>query len=277
MLWRTNGDVTGGPSENYRRTLPVVDPVMGALSDQWNYFTTSRLQRSTLAHRYLHDWNNETLISFDHEGKLSQFSNLWRGFTCGQLKQLLEVEYPHSNLLHVIRTNPGSLLNTNAALERDFTFIGVAYSPKAPETLPGLFKNPLASDSQAFAQLMLFVPRPKLRKGWRNPNAPQGTNLPNYGGVPGHLIDLPSAPANANATGPDDPGWQPYVYRESGRRKIWDALNQNWTVQLMPAQSDSLVTILRTSPRTPQIPAQGFKTSRLPGLRPDDLRNVNQH
>ena len=38
-------------------------------------------------------WNNVMMRPFDQHAKMSQFGSLWRGFTCGQLNELLE-EYP---------------------------------------------------------------------------------------------------------------------------------------------------------------------------------------
>lgn len=103
VLWRTNVDPVGGMSELERRTLPVVDPVMDETYDQEEYLSDARSQRRKLAHRYLRDWNNESLEAFDQMARMSQFSNLWRIFTCGQLKRLLEEEYPDTNMPFQIR------------------------------------------------------------------------------------------------------------------------------------------------------------------------------
>ena len=34
---------------------------------------------------------------------MSNFFDLWRTFTCGQLEKLLTLEYPQSNLPHLLR------------------------------------------------------------------------------------------------------------------------------------------------------------------------------
>jgi hypothetical protein len=242
VFWRTNVDPVGGRSEGDLRTLPVVDPVLDLEANQEQYMRTARRQRRQLAERYLADWNNESLRVFDLEGKMSQFSNLWRGFTCGQLNKLLDEECPDNNLPHVIRrrtTGEG----INKYLEDDFMFVGVAYWPKLDEMLPGLFKNPIESDAQTFAQVMLFVPEPRLVKGWRRiGDAPSGGSV-DLGGVPGDMIDLPG---DREPQDPD-PEWQWYVVRQ-GRPQHWDLLNQNWTCQLVPATSGAIPAILETDP-----------------------------
>src|SRR5262249_3434452 len=89
VMWRTMADPMGGNSEGQRRSLPVVDPVMDSEANQGVYLQYAIDQRRIYSNRYLNDWNNEQLRGFDLYGKLSQFSNLWRGYTCGQLKKLL--------------------------------------------------------------------------------------------------------------------------------------------------------------------------------------------
>ena len=41
-------------------------------------------------------------------------------------------------------------------------FVGVVYMKKINDYVPGIFKNPIASDAQAFSQIMMFVPRRRL-------------------------------------------------------------------------------------------------------------------
>lgn len=243
VLWRTLVDPVGGQLEESSSTLPVVDPVLGTEPDQEDYLETAQRQRRQLARRYLSDWNDASLRVFDLEAKMSQFSNLWRGFTCGQLERLLEEEYPERNLLYQIRRRtPSQQIGSNQHLEDRFMFVGVAYWPKLPEMLPGLFSNPQVADAQTFAQVMLFIPQPRLVKGWRR-IGDEGDGSIDLGGVPGDMVELPGDRQ------PTDPGadWEWYVVRQ-GRPRQWDLLNQNWTCQLVPATASTIPEILQTDP-----------------------------
>ena len=76
-MWRTSGKLVGGDNgDAASRTLPVIDPEMDALPDQAQYQALARQQRSALAHKYLNDWNNQTMIGFDQFGKMCQFDRL---------------------------------------------------------------------------------------------------------------------------------------------------------------------------------------------------------
>lgn len=276
VIWRTIVDPVGGAAEQQWRTLPVVDPVMDDVPDRQKYIDISKTQRERLSHRYLADWNNETLRSFDYEGKMSQFANFWRGFTCGHLEKLLNEEYPYDNLLFVIRTQQDEIQDVNAHLELDFQFVGVVYSPKIPELLPGLFENPIESDAQTFCQIMLFIPEPRLVKGWRRTDQPPQNQMEHIGGVPGDVIGVAQNPFPDEEPDPNDPRWEWYVYRES-RPRHWDLLNQNWTVQLMPARTQKLADILRTPPRLPGLGLEGLTLPELRGVNRADVDEINSH
>ena len=271
-LWRTVGEPVGGTREAQRTTLPVVDPILGQEPNQDQYRERARQDRDRLAFRYLADWNNETMVVFDYYAKMSQFGNLWRIFTCGQLRQLLEEEYPDDNLPFMLRdfgTQAGSL---NVQLERNYQFVGTLYKQPVQNKIPGIFTNPQASDDVTYAQLMLFVPRGRLIWWHSGQNGPDGENIP-QGGVPGHIIDLPSAPGDDQADAGDDnedPSW--YVTRQDWRRywheedqryyygraydrhgEAWSLWNQNWTVQMVPASARLLSQILSTPPALPGL------------------------
>ena len=101
--------------------------------------------------------------------------------SCGKLDQLLNEEYPNRNLLFVIRVPRQYITNLPQHLDQQFNWLAVVYRLHMRQTLPGLFRNPLVSDDQAFAQVSLFVPRPRLVQ-WQ-PGLPPPGGL--YGGVPG--------------------------------------------------------------------------------------------
>ena len=163
VLWRSDAQPTGGGAETTysteERTLPVVDPEMDATANQSEYVATAVAQRRMLSHLYLNEWNAALMSGFDQLAKMSQFSNLWRSFTCGYLEHLLNVEYPNTNLPMVIYENPVQTANPTATLAQHYTFIGVVYWKKLPQTIPRLFHNPLEADSQAFAEVHLFIPQ----------------------------------------------------------------------------------------------------------------------
>ena len=286
-LWRTWGVPVGGEYELFDRTLPVVDPVMDSLIDQHRYVATARQQRKQLANKYLNAWNNEAMLMFEREGKMGQFGALWRSFTCGYLNQLLEVEYPDSNLLHVIRltvnrhptfpelfvTSQGQLwtgTDTTAHLQEDFTLLGVVYWGKSPEMGPGIFHNPLGSDLVAYAEVRLFVPRRRLKWSWVQPGRPRHP----IGGVPGEFQfrDLPGT----DEPGPSSGGGRYVVVRQSVPTH-WDLLNQHWTCQLVPTTQPNLVTVLQTQPPLPAFANRDVALPNLEGMTTEDINQISPH
>jgi len=266
VVWRTMVDPVGGGREGDRRTLPVVDPLLDNEPNQQQYFETALTQRNRLAYCYLRDWNNEMMQVFDTQAKMSQFGNLWRVFTCGQLRRLLEEEYPDTNLPFVIRDALRDIHNVNAHLERDFMFVGTVYRKKPENYMPGVFRNTVAADNEAYAQLMLFVPRRRLVWWNNNRHSPVGEAV-DKGGVPGHVTELPRPPGDD----PEPPGggqsgewyvtrqdyvrrWDEinerwvYVLASDRHSETWDLLNQNWTVQLVPGTTLHLAEILSRAP-----------------------------
>ena len=166
VLWRTTVDPVAGQGDAqslydpYQRTLPVVDPVydLAPPADMARYQQLATSQRRRAAERYLSAWNSRAMQYFDQYAKMSQFGQLWRGFTRGQLRRLLEEEYPTTNLPFVIRYTPGDVGFDPSRLGQDYMFVGVAYRPQIAPTMGKVFQTRLASDAQAYAQGMLFVP-----------------------------------------------------------------------------------------------------------------------
>ncbi|MBI1900007.1 MAG: Tad domain-containing protein [Planctomycetia bacterium] len=272
VLWRTIADPVGGRAEGQRRTLPVVDPVMDSEPNQQDYVDRARQQRYVLARQYLTDWNSETLNLFELEAKMSQFRWIWEGFTCGQLHKLLNDEYPDRNLPFVIRTEVEEIGDVNEHLEMDFMFVGVVYSDDVPEMLPGLFRDPMQHHTQTHAQILLFVPQARLVKGVQVETQGGGS----IGGVPMDTIDF-------NLDGTQQPAPQPgeqpqieLIYRQN-RPMGWNALNQNWTVQLVPARAGHLGEILSTRPDAPHADARNLRLPRLSHLKSEDINDVNNH
>jgi hypothetical protein len=57
----------------------------------------------------------------------------------------------------------------------------------------------------------------------------------------------------------------------------WNLLNQNWTVQLVPATQPSLATILQTAPPVPEFGGGGLELPDLGGLGSEDIMRISPH
>ena len=277
VLWRTNAQPVGGSAESSyspdERTLPVVDPELDSVANQNEYIQTAIIQRSQLSHLYLDEWNAELLSAFDQVAKMSQFSGLWRSFTCGYLEHLLNVEYPRSNLPMVIYENPAQTVNANTTLQKHYTYISVVYWKKMPEAAPGLFKNPLEADDQAFAEVHLFIPRKRL--GWVRESHWSGPTRSPLGGVPGQIAYAPTIDPTGNSGGGS--GDSKWVVGRVGGPKDWNLLNQSWNCQLAPVTQPALATILQTNPDLPGFSSGEYKLPNLGGLSSEDLQQISPH
>jgi hypothetical protein len=269
VLWRASGMPISALGGTMDRVLPVVDPVMDAWGDQAHYQSVARRQRRQWAVRYLADWNRDAMVMFDYEAKMCQFGRLWRHFTCAQLNQLLDEEYPDANLPHVIRTetNVGS-----TELERDYCFVCVVYQQKLPEMLPGLFRNPIDSSAVAYAQVRVFVPRRRIVWYWVSP----GQSERPVGNIGGHQPPLPPPDDQPEPGDDEDEGSSRWVLGpEPGMSEQWNLLNQRWSVQLVPATLPALSDILQT---VPPIAAGGaIQVPNLGSLRTEDIGRISPH
>ncbi len=263
VLWRTGVDPVGGQSELSLGTLPVVDP----LREGGNYLRRAKAERDKLAKMYLRRWNSAVLRHFDLLGQMSQFSSLWRIFTCGELKSLLDDEYPDSNLPHVLRTRRPDEFE----IERDYMFVGVVYRKKHRDLIPGVFRNPVEGDSTAFAQIMLFVPQRRLV--W--PRLWRGHEGGLYGGgIPGMPNPFPDLNPNPEQQ-PDEDWWRPVLQSSGWHPDRWSLFTQNWNVQMTPASAEQLGAILVTSPYV--LGDDSIAVPNLNGLTPQDIRWLNHH
>jgi hypothetical protein len=279
VLWHANGQVVQDPAT----ALPVADP---SVNTQVAQIATQ--QRNSLANTYLSQWNNATLVGFDNVGKMSQFAQLWRGFTCGQLDKLLNQDYPTSNLPFVIypaAPPAGSSASTyNSYLDANFKFVGIAYWPQLRETLPGLFKNANQNDALAFAEVMMFIPSQRLVRMWSggggSSSAPGGIDI---GGAPGGDVSLPTgaspAPVGGGGGQSSPPVW---TVGRNGTPTAWDLLDQTWTVKIVPAVSVGVLTALQTSPPqgitvTDNGQQRNVRVPSLGNLGVQDLNAVSTH
>ena len=273
-LWRATGEIVGGDAELYNPSLPVVEPLPG-VEEGDNHFTRARQQRRTYATHYLNDWNNQTMVAFEREGKMSQFAALWRSFTCGQLEKLLEEEYPDRNLPFQIRTRRSEIIDANEHLERHYMFVAVVYWQRVPETAPTVFRNPLEPGTwnTAFAQVQLFVPTARLEWQWIREGGGGSSSIP-IGGVPG---DFPTLPAD-EPPGPQGGGGPGrWVVGRQHVSTAWDLLNQSWNCQLVPATAPALAEILQTPPPLPAFQGLDVRLPSLGGATSRDIGKINMH
>lgn len=308
VLWRTSVEPVGVADETdpYVRTLPVVNPdpygpdfAAVAPAEFDLYFNEAVEQRRQLSKHYLEEWTRDKLRLFNREAGLSQFNNLWRILTCAALHRLLTEEYPDTNLPFQLRrldertieqaiqqvewsnglsrrremdVRPLITLLQNefdlrAYLDRDFHFVATCYRTHSPERGPGMFRNPLAptADAMTYAQVRLFLPRPRRYLVYTNQGRPPEQQ--GLGGTFGYdgAIDLPRPPDVPRDRSAEFERWP----RENWPTH-WDLLNQNWTVQLVPATAPQLVEILQTNP------GGEWANFRVPNFGNADIRNLKQ-
>jgi hypothetical protein len=296
VLWRTSATPVGGGFEYFDRTLPVVDPVWDVEPDQAAYLLRARKRRRHYAEMYLgvgrrrsswrwyydnwhaRSWNDEALVFFDREAKMSQFGSLWRSFTCGQLNRLLDEEYPNANLPHLIRPLPPTARTVggidpalgNEYLQRNYTFLAVTYWPKLPDVLPGLFASPVGSDDLAYAEVRMFVPRRRLR--WYR-YAPGASRPDPMGAIGGQYPQLPGGDDGGGGGGGA-------AYWRVGRQHVptaWDLFNQHWTCQLVPATQPCLAAVLQTPPPFPEFAEQEIRLPNLGSANSYDIQRISPH
>jgi hypothetical protein len=166
----------------------------------------------------------------------------------------------------------------NAHLESDFMFVGVVYRRQLANLVPGVFQNPIRSDTQAYSQIMLFVPRRRLIKAYPSTVTPETGTI---GGVPGERIPLPGPRTPAAPPPPRDPDedveqpWTIVYQSEHWYPHDWNLINQNWTMQLVPATTSTIPAILSTRPEINGV--TGFDTPDLRSLTEEDFRWLSHH
>ena len=340
LLWATNVSVVGWLDESnpVSRTLPVIDPSRHAndLSQVDNtlvadcntcfscYECISRTQRQQLASHYLNDWIRHWMspyFEYPDDGtrdygatsaKMSNFINLWRVFTCANLQQLLDEEYPFTNLPFILRdppTFPDGCVRTpdhpdrpcnpprpldHQTLEKNFNFVSSVYWPHQQPMFPGLFKNPLERDSHAyataFAQTTIFLPRgqftrhhPLENAPWvhQYPCPPNGTCCSNlYNGYPGdwNRHTLSNTDPGRLLACPDDPqARQPY-----NCSLPWFAYDARWErfgQWDMFNQNWTAKLVPATAANVPTIVSQhpaNYLNGALQNYQPPPLKNVSQ-
>jgi hypothetical protein len=265
VMWRTIGDPLGGASEEMLRSIPIEDVLLDPYANTSDAIAEAKDRRDVLAKNYLNQWNNESLRAFDQYGKMSQFANLWRGYTCGQLERLLNEEYPELNLPMRIRPDYG-FFPSLSELERDYNFVAVVYAKPISDRVPRLFRNPLAADQIAVSQVQVFIPRQRVRTGnvvhFFTENI-ESSDENHLGGMPRDFVNDPApGPANRSARSDKRVYWRDRHHyldwllgsrRENAgtQRHVWSVMNQNWEMQLVPATASMMPQILSQPPGLP--------------------------
>lgn len=258
-------------TDPYQRLIPGLDPSFEgpdyALLKPWEapiYQQRAASIRFSLADKYLLQWNFDR--DFDlgpfnrehyHEGgrvsaKMSRFVNIWHGFTCGKLHHLLNVEFPTTNLPHMLRLRPAGM-SQQQYLENEFTFTGAIYRAQRKPTMPGMYRTAMTGDAIAFTRASLYIPRPRYVT-W--------PGCPRFYGVSTDRYDVSSCTET-----PTYDGWP-------GAPWDWTLHTQNWAAKIMPTSAESTVDLLQTNP---QPYAQGVQLPNFRSIQVEDLKAINTH
>ena len=307
VLWRPSGVPVGGSPEGFGGSLPVVDPERDVI-----YLSEARRRRRDYVEMYLglsvgdrrhayygdehfRSWNKEAMVFFDRYAKMSQFNRLWRSFTCGQLHQLLDVEYALTNLPHLLDASArkaemyqeqiGPTPLSNASLEEYFSYLGVVYWRQLPETAARVFRNPTQSDTVAYAEVRLFVPHRRLVWWHYYPGTPPRESM---GGIGGQMPFPPDEEEEeedeSKQAGGDDEEeeeeepsdwWE--VVRQPWLSTQWDLFNEHWTCSLVPTTMPNLATILQTPPPVPEFAVEEIRLPNLGSLGTQEIGRISPH
>ena len=282
-----------------QRLLPAVDPAYEGPDISYlssgeirAYQQLARNRRNELARTYLSHWigdDNYDLGPFEREtlstggrvsAKKSQFINLFRGFTCAKLQELLTLEYPNTNLPHVIRqpltrsgfratyeewtdtTGSGGvshgshghyqLISQQEYLDLDFTFDGAVYRPQRQPTMPGMYRKPVQGDFFTFARVSVYLPRPRFRT----------SGCPRF-----YCIAVDGFDGSSGCNTPCDDshlGWP----------TEWSLFSQNWAARMIPTSAENTISLLQTNP---QQVAPGVTLPNVNSINVQDLKAINFH
>ncbi|MBX3443092.1 MAG: hypothetical protein KF774_11860 [Planctomyces sp.] len=242
VLWRTPGLEVGQINEfdPRERTLPILDPNADGpdlllLPDPDDALERARRSRREAAGAALEAWMDVCSAS----GIL--IDRDVRRDAAAALDELLDVRHRHSNLPFLLRSTPERGAAGNLALQWDYSLLGVAYRQFDREHGPRMFRNPVAdqSDALAFAQVRLFLPRPRYRCcPW--------------------VFETEHGP----------------VLHTDPWSRDWDSFNPMWSVQLMPADAEAALAVLQSAP---SAGGAGFRPLRLDNVLPQDIERINTH
>ncbi len=299
VIWslQSNTNLAIDEHNPIERLLPALDPSTEgpdfrylSSGEVFVYQEMARKRRDDLARHYLREWiddDNYDLGPFEREtlatggrvsAKMSQFINLFRGFTCAKLAHLLNEEFPQSNLPHMLRQPlsrtdravfvqvpdldgagnvtgfhtefHGAYLSQQKFLDLDYTFIGAVYRKQRPPTMPGMYRTPIKGDALAFSGFTVYLPR---------------SRYVTTGGCPrfyGLMIDGWSGTTSCGTPAKDR--WP----------EEWSLFSQNWAARMIPAASEGG---LAAAVMNPNQLAPGVKLPNLKAMQLQDLKAVSFH
>jgi hypothetical protein len=231
-LWQAQPGVSVNPW-----LLPVLDPGMGGVTPlpDDEAATRARRERRSHARTYLTNWTRDWLGNSYN----TRAGQRWRQRVNRQLDRMLTF-YSDANLPMVLVSN--RFQPNNNYLDQNFHFIGVVYVDPPGERIPGVFHSPFVASQQAYAQVLLFIPRNRLL--WRQDP----------------LTGL----------------WGPVRQSSSENPGTWDLWNQNWAIQLVPATSAGLPTVLSARPDLPGGAAP-LVSNQWRNIPPEAVRWLSHH
>lgn len=280
---------TGEPADSVDQVLPIEQPQ--GLDD----VRMAQNWRRSLAEHYLSRWNDDgvvhrglvyggysndyrrKLMRFDQYACMSQFANLWRIFTRGALENLLEEEYPDTNLPTIFpetgATNGWLPLPSNEEIEAEYMFVGVVYQDGMDEAMTSVFKNPIETSRQAYAQVHMFVPRRRIIVHENSGVTVNRGGLTRQDWREGLILDQEG---NRIPDGYGDwrRGWGEVGTTSEWYPEDWHVWNQNWTMQLTPATTAALPAILSSPPDIEDFDAE---TADYSGLSTEDVYWLSNH
>lgn len=268
VIWNTRTMPVLGfnQSDPYQRLLPGLDPANEGPDvpylnpgDVGFYQAEATRRRRTLAFDYLGQWNRDRgydLAPFERENrseggrvsaKMSQFINLWRGFTCAKLNQLLDEEYPTTNLPHMLRRQSAGI-SQQQYLENEFTFDGAVYRRQRQPTMPGMYRVPIRGDAFSFARVAVYLPEPRYITR----------------GSCGRFL-CPSYDFWGTMSCGVCKDWWPTE---------WSLFSQHWAARMIPTSAESTISLIQTNP---QQAAPGVTLPDVNSIHLQDLKAINFH
>jgi hypothetical protein len=323
LVWKTDAEPISLANEYdpFLRTLPVVDPSPSGfdypllIPKQECYRAISLTLRARWARHYLEEWittwqspyfewpHNANPTDGATTAKMSNYINLFRVFACAQLDDLLNHEYPDTNMPFLLRDPPNypdscwvitdpdappppcpppEPLDSQQQL-RDYRLIGTSYWPHMTTMFPGLFHNPISRNGRSyavtFAEAAVFLPRARFASPWTCTWQCVGIadKRRYFTHCCGNCVDEAPGEWDRYTLSVTSPA---YVYSQffdgprapsfPARRERfgqWDLFNQNWSVKLVPASSAAVLDVV------PQHPSN-FLPGYLSGLEPPNIQNV---
>ncbi len=242
ILWLPRGVPVNAVDESdpLHRTLPVIDPNLdGAdfdrLVDAGDHQAAAAVRRLEMATQALEAMHDRLPAARQQDATLLADATRY-------LMELLEVDYPTTNLPMLLRSGIGAPNDSEASDGgADNAVVATVHRAFDREHGARLFVNPLAgrSDAVAFAQAELFLPRPRYRCcPW--------------------TLDAGAGLMNNTDPWPRD----------------WDSFNQTWSVRLIPADAAAAWAILQSQAPPP---AGTMRPLPLDGVTPLDIERVNTH